>query len=87
MKLTTAVVYMTQGSDPVEVDQAGATLLDGMVRAQDDLGTIHWTKLGMTIAYGVFWPTTDGLTARVVAVDADNCDVRDALEAAVWVNR
>lgn len=96
--MTTTIGHMTKG---VELDLFAAndaTVLDGMIRAQNALGQITWTRISEQVAFGNFTEVisahndaTDRVetrteTRRVVVLDVDNTDVKTAVEAAFWVN-
>lgn len=62
-------------------DEPHATVLDGMIDAQNDLGQVHWIRLTTTIAHGWINNAQHGGTDRVVVIDTDNADGSDVIDA------
>ena len=82
--MTTTIGWTTKGDDLVTIEAANATVLDGMLAAQDAVGySVSWVELSQTVAKGIL---TNGSGQRVIVVDVDNANVQDAVAAAVWVN-
>ena len=80
----TTIGWTTKGDDLVTIEAANATVLDGMLAAQDAVGySVSWVELSQTVAKGIL---TNGSGQRVIVVDVDNANVQDAVAAAVWVN-
>lgn len=72
-----------------DVTGPGLTLLDAMFEAQDNVGQISWIELTRTVARGTFvshaLPVSADELGRVVVVDTENADAREAIVAALWV--
>lgn len=82
--MTTTIGWTTKGDDLVTIEAANATVLDGMIAAQDAVGySVSWVELSQTVAKGIL---VNGSGQRVIVVDVDNANVQDAVAAAVWVN-
>lgn len=61
--------------------QLDATVLDGMIDAQADLGQVSWVNLNMNIAQGLIYNAEHGGNNRVVVIDTDNADGSDIIDA------
>lgn len=98
--MPTTIVVLAPVSTKLAVSDLVAndiTVLDGMMAAQRRFGQITWTDLTATVAKGTFSEVdadhdddsdqvvTTARELRVVVVDADNADSREAIEAALWV--
>lgn len=84
--MTTTIGWATKGDEIITIDGHDFTLLDGMLEAQNDIGfSVHWNTLTSTVVRGQY---TDliGVLHRVIVVDLDNADVKDAVAATMWVN-
>lgn len=61
--------------------QLDATVLDGMIDAQNDLGQITWHDITMNIAQGTLYNSEHGGRDRVAVIDTDNADGADIIAA------
>lgn len=76
--------YLTVRGEVTRRDVKGqldATVLDGMISAQDDLGQVNWVNLSMTIAQGWVYNAEHGGNDRVVVIDTENADGSDVIDA------
>lgn len=75
--------YLTVRGEVTRKDEtyAAATVLDGMISAQDDLGQVNWVNLSATIAQGWVYNSQYGGNDRVAVIDTDNADGSDIIDA------
>lgn len=60
-----------------------ATLLDGMIDAQDQLAQVTWTALSHAVAFGTY-NDGDVTDARVAVFDLDLADGMDVIRVTNW---
>lgn len=78
--------YYTVPGRTTRWSDVGGHLLDGMLRAQTNLGQVSWTDLSQTIAKGTVYNHEHGGNDRVLVVDGDNADANDVIDAMLWLS-
>ncbi|ANZ52379.1 hypothetical protein J3996_gp85 [Mycobacterium phage Laurie] len=81
------MISIVTPTSTLDLDVDGdATLLDGMITAQDELAAvISWNDLSHEVAYGHTTNAAGEPQTRVVVIDLDRATARQALTATNWV--
>ncbi|AER47316.1 hypothetical protein SEA_BROWNIE5_86 [Mycobacterium phage Brownie5] len=80
------MITIVTPTNTLDLDADDATLLDGMITAQDELAAvISWDDLSHEVAYGHTTNAAGEPQTRVAVIDLDRATARQALTAATWV--
>ena len=77
------IVYITKG---FVTEVKGDSMYDGLLEAQDDLGTVIWDALNGSVALGVLEYETANHGDRVAVFDLDCADGMDVIRVTNYVN-